>query len=56
VLEQLEKVDGVKAAFANHAGSLVRVELAEAAEANGVAQTLTALLKKQNRAATAFQR
>ena len=49
MLAQLEKVEGVKSAMANHTGSLVRVSITEEADAGTVAQELSAILKKQGR-------
>lgn len=49
MLEQLEEVDGVQAAMANHAGSLVRISLKEHANTGSVASELEAILKKEGR-------
>ena len=52
MLEQLEKVDGVESAMANHTGSLVRVSLKESSDAHSVASELEAILAKQKRKPT----
>ena len=49
MLEQLEKVNGVDAAMANHSGSLVRVSLKDNANPQVVASELTSIFKRQNR-------
>ena len=49
MLEQLAKVDGVKTAMANHAGSHVRVALSDDADSDAVAEELTTILNKEGR-------
>lgn len=49
MLAQLEKVECVESAMANHTGSLVRVSLKASADSVAVASELDAILKEQNR-------
>ena len=49
MLEQLEEIEGVVSAMANHTGTLVRVSLTDSADRQLVASELASILKKQNR-------
>lgn len=49
MLAQLEKVEGVESAMANHSGSLIRASLKDSADSVFVASELDAILKEQNR-------
>jgi hypothetical protein len=49
VLEQLEKVEGVQAAMANHSGSLVRISLVDGASSRDVSMALGKILIDQKR-------
>ena len=49
MLEQLEKVDGVESAMANHTGSMIRISLKENADVDTIANEMNSILEKEGR-------
>jgi hypothetical protein len=49
VLAQLDKIEGVERSYANHAGNMVRLSVAAAADPAKVAEQALKVLKDQNR-------
>ena len=49
MLEQLEKVEGVDSAMANHTGPMIRISLKPKADVDSIANEMKAILEKEGR-------